>query len=446
MASGAPLMVVDGAGVVVDWSRHAEELLGHPAVEVVGHPATRLVRPAPEASGHAVGHELVALCHRSGRAVDADLRVRPWLRKDGSVAWAVFQGAADENKVSGVGTTVLEALFTQAPVAMYVLDPTLRITACNPAAQAMSHEVPERIVGGRLSDVYDYPASDEMQRILHGVLDGGADRAACFYAGKASEAGCAARVSVFRLEDRRGAVRGVAALMLDVTQREQAAARSRVVNAARERVGRTLDLAATCQDLVDALVPGFADVAVVEVVEAVVHGQDPPPGPLGRDVPLRRAAFRRSGGEQQVQAHPIGDVRSLPYPTPYTQALTDLKPRVVALDDETPWLAADPARARAIRESGVRALLAVPLTLRGAVLGLLSLYRTKRGDAFEEEEVGLAMDLAAHTAVCLDNARRFAREYTIAATIQRHVLAPCRPSQTGVQTAHLLVPGARGAG
>ncbi|MFF2167335.1 SpoIIE family protein phosphatase [Streptomyces sp. NPDC058175] len=446
MASGAPLMVVDGAGVVVDWSRHAEELLGHPAVEVVGHPATGLVRPAPEASGHAVGHELVALCHRSGRAVDADLRVRPWLRKDGSVAWAVFQGAADENKVSGVGTTVLEALFTQAPVAMYVLDPTLRITACNPAAQAMSREVPERIVGGRLSDVYDYPASDEMQSILHGVLDGGADRAACFYAGKASEAGCAARVSVFRLEDRRGAVQGVAALMLDVTQREQAAARSRVVDAARERVGRTLDLAATCQDLVDALVPGFADVAVVEVVEAVVHGQDPPPGPLGRDVPLRRAAFRRSGGEQQVQAHPIGDVRSLPYPTPYTQALTDLKPRVVALDDETPWLAADPARARAIRESGVRALLAVPLTLRGAVLGLLSLYRKKRGDAFEVEEVGLAMDLAAHTAVCLDNARRFAREYTIAATIQRHVLAPCRPSQTGVQTAHLLVPGARGAG
>ncbi|WTR44167.1 SpoIIE family protein phosphatase [Streptomyces sp. NBC_00118] len=294
--------------------------------------------------------------------------------------------------------------------------------------------------------MYDYPASDDMQSILRGVLDGGADRAACFYAGNASEAGCTARVSVFRLEDRQGAVQGVAALVLDVTQREQAAARSRIVNAARERVGRTLDLATTRQDLVDALVPGFADVAVVEVVEAVVHGQDPPPGPLGRDVPLRRAAFRQSGGEQQVQAHPIGDVRSLPYPTPYTQALTALKPRVVALDDETPWPAADPARARAIRESGVRALLAVPLTLRGTVLGLLSLYRTKRGDAFEEEEVGLAMELEAHTAVCLDHARRFAREYTIAATIQRHVLAPCRPSQTGVQTAHLLVPGARGAG
>jgi PAS domain S-box-containing protein len=50
MASDAPLLVLDGAGVVVDWSRHAEELLGHTAGEVVGRSATSLVRPAPVAS------------------------------------------------------------------------------------------------------------------------------------------------------------------------------------------------------------------------------------------------------------------------------------------------------------------------------------------------------------------------------------------------------------
>ncbi|MFE6756839.1 SpoIIE family protein phosphatase [Streptomyces sp. NPDC057684] len=449
MASDAPLMVIDGAGVVVEWSRHAEELLGHTAGDLVGQPATSLVRPTPVASGHAVGREQVALCHRSGRAVDADLRMRPWLRKDGSVAWAVFQVPADENMVSGVGTTVLEALFTQAPIPMYVLDPTLRIAACNAAAQAMWKQVPEQIVGSRLGDVYDFPAADDVQSILRGVLDADAsssDQVARFYARNASEAGCTDCVSVFRIEDRQGAVQGVAALVVDVTQCEQVRAHSHVVNAVRERVGQSLDLVTTCQDLVDGLVPGFADVAVVEVVDSLVHGQDLPPGPVGRDVPLRRAAFRNSAGEQAVQAHPIGDVRSLPSSTPYAQTLTDLKPRVVALDDTPSWLAADPARARAIRASGVCTLLAVPLTLRGTVLGLLSLYRTKRGDCFEEQEVGLAMELAAYTAVCLDNARRFAREYTIAATIQQHALAPCRPSQTGVQTAHLLVPGTQGAG
>jgi len=159
VASDAPLMGIDGGGVVVEWSCHAEELLGHSAGEVVGRPATRLVRATPAASGHVVGQGPAALCHRSGRAVAADLRVRPLLRRDGSAAWAVFQAAADEDTVSGMGTAVLEALFRQAPIALYILDPALRIVACNPAAQAMSHEDAEQIVGRRLSDVYDFPAS-----------------------------------------------------------------------------------------------------------------------------------------------------------------------------------------------------------------------------------------------------------------------------------------------
>ncbi|MEU9479433.1 SpoIIE family protein phosphatase [Streptomyces sp. NPDC048191] len=449
VASDAPLMVMDGAGAVVEWSRQAQELLGHTAGEVVGRPVTSLVRPVPAASGHSLGRDRVALCHRSGRAVAVDLRMRPLLREDGSVAWAVFQAAADEHKASWTGAAVLEALFAQAPFAVYVLDPTLRITACNAAAQVMCQAAPAQIVGRRLGDVYDFPAAEDVQSILRGVLESGAsssEHAVCFHARNAPETACTARVSAFRLEDRQGAVQGVAVLLLGATQREQARARSRIVHAVRERVGRTLDLITTCQDLAEALVPGFADVAVVEVVDALARGEDLPLGPVGRDVPLRRAAFRYSGGEQQVQAHPIGDVRGLPYSTPYAQTLTDLEPHVVALDGKPSWLAADPERARAIQASGARTLLAAPLTLRGRVLGLLSLYRTKRGDCFGEEDVALAMEAAAHTAVCLDIARRFAREHTTAATIQRHLLAPCQASGTGIQTAHLLMPGTQGAG
>jgi PAS domain S-box-containing protein len=85
----------------------------------------------------------------------------------------VFQAAADEDTVPGMGTAVLEALFRQAPIALYVLDPALRIVACNPAAQAISHEDAEQIVGRRLSDVYDFPASDDVQSVLSGVLESG---------------------------------------------------------------------------------------------------------------------------------------------------------------------------------------------------------------------------------------------------------------------------------
>src|SRR5215470_14599551 len=115
------------------------------------------------------------------------------------------------------------------------------------------------------------------------------------------------------------------------SEAEKHHARLRVGNQLRARIGQTLDVVAVCQEVADALVPGFADVAVVEVVDSVIRGEDPPLAPLGREVPLRRAAFRYSGDEARVQAHPVGDLRTLPFPSPYVQALTDLKPRVLDL-------------------------------------------------------------------------------------------------------------------
>src|SRR5260221_4297781 len=166
-----------------------------------------------------------------------------------------------------------------------------------------------------------------------------------------------------------------------------------------------------------------------------VRGRAPPLVRLGGGVPPRRAAFRYSGGEPQVQAHQVGDVRPLPFPGPYAQVLTDLKPRVLDLRPDMPWLPADPARAEAIRASGARALLAVPLALRGAVFGLLSLYRTEQAGSFDETEVDLTLGLAAETALSIDRARLYTREHTIAATVQRRLLPARQCSQTGIEIA-----------
>ncbi|XHM96182.1 SpoIIE family protein phosphatase [Peterkaempfera sp. SMS 1(5)a] len=102
-----------------------------------------------------------------------------------------------------------------------------------------------------------------------------------------------------------------------------------------------------------------------------------------------------------------------------------------------PWLAADPARAEAIRASGSHTLITAPLAVRGTVLGLISLYRTQQPDPYDEDDVKIVLQLADHTALCIDNARRYTREHTIAATVQRHLL-PRRPaSHTALETAYL---------
>ncbi|MEU7428934.1 SpoIIE family protein phosphatase [Streptomyces sp. NPDC040750] len=347
------------------------------------------------------------------------------------------------------GAAVLEALFHQSPTGLMVLDRELRILRISVNTPVLRTAHPEEIIGRHFTEVYDLSGPGEVEAMLHGVLERGAPiRGRLVGARRKGAQGpeCQFSVSVFRLEDVQGKILGVLAEIVDVTEREEVRTRLRVLGSVRERTGRTLDVVATCQELVQAVVPDFADIAVVEVVDAVVRGEEPPPSPLGRDVPLRRAAVGRSGGEEQVQAHPVGDVRSLPFPTPYAQTLADLRPRLVALGPETPWLAAVPPRAEVIRASGAHSLITTPLTLRGTVLGLLSLYRTDQADMYDQGDVTLAVAVAAHTALCIDNARRYTREHTIALTIQRHLLLPQPATGTTVETAHLHVPSDVGGG
>lgn len=143
--------------------------------------------------------------------------------------------------------------------------------------------------------------------------------------------------------------------------------------------------------------------------------------------------------------HPVGDVRTAPYGTPFGQALSDLRPRLLDLTADSSWLAADPARAEAIRAAGAHSLITAPLTLRGTVLGLLSLYRCGQTEPYSEDDIDLALELAAHTALCIDNARRFTRERTIAATTQRRLLPQSPGPRTAVDTAWLHLPADLGA-
>ncbi|MER7835977.1 SpoIIE family protein phosphatase [Streptomyces sp. NPDC096040] len=356
--------------------------------------------------------------------------------------------AHNEAVSPGKGAAVLEALFHQSPTGLLILDTELRIVRINFTRPDL-HEAPsEQVVGLRVTDVYDLSAPGEVAAMLRGVLENGAPvrgRLVGVRPKGAPGPEYLFSVSASRLEDAQGRVWGVLTEMLDVTERERVGARMRVLGAVREHVGRTLGVVATCEELVQAVVPDLADIAVVEVVDAVVRGEEPPLSPLGAEVPLRRAAYGHRGDEKLIQAHPVGDVRSLPFPTPYAQTLTDLKPRLVALAPDTPWLAADPPRAEAIRVSGARFLITAPLTLRGTVLGLLSLYRTDQA-VYDEGDVTLALEVAAHAALCIDNARRYTREHTIALTVQRHLLPPQPATWTTVETAHLHVPSAAGGG
>ncbi|WP_327325356.1 SpoIIE family protein phosphatase [Streptomyces sp. NBC_01210] len=343
---------------------------------------------------------------------------------------------------------LLHALFTQPPIGLHVLDPDLRIVRFNAAAPGVQGFSESEVVGRTFRDLGF--VVDDVDRMLRRVLATGESVSNFQYEGRLPRGPAGLRVlavSAFRLQSTDGRTLGVAATVVDITEQYRAQRRLELLYRAGEQIGTTLDVFRTAQELADVAVPGLADVVEVDVLDSVMHGDAPSPGPLLNQVTLRRAGFQAAAPEAVRSSYEVGDVRVMRYGygTPYAQSLTDLRPRLIrALDKDGGWPTRDPDQARMLREAGAHSFMAVPLAARGVVLGIAAFFRTKRAPPFEEADVSVAADLVARAAVCIDNARRYTREHTLARLTQRSLVPTRLPMHTAVETAYTYLPVASG--
>ncbi|GGU94913.1 hypothetical protein GCM10010495_00420 [Kitasatospora herbaricolor] len=346
---------------------------------------------------------------------------------------------------------LLAALFGGAPRCWYVLDRELRLVQLNRAARVLRCLPGEEAIGRRLTDfVPGFPAA-ELTGLAGEVLATGATLSGRLLYGHPAAAPDRAQVlslTLYRLEDgvtgRPGEPLGVAVAVEDVTARESAAERLAVLHRANQVIGSTLDLATTAQELADVTVPRFADATTVDVLDEAWRAGPAHEGPVGHDHPLRRAAYRtRHGGELPVR---IGRLNTFPFPTPFTQSLADVRPRLVKhLEFDEPWLRADVPTTERLRTAGVHSLMVVPLVVHETVLGLAAYYRYERPEPFDEDDLELARELTARAALSLDKARSYARERTVATALQRYLLPQRPPSVSAVDAAHLYITGGAGS-
>ncbi|MER5641488.1 SpoIIE family protein phosphatase [Kitasatospora sp. NPDC002227] len=197
--------------------------------------------------------------------------------------------------------------------------------------------------------------------------------------------------------------------------REAKAAQERLalVNAASTDIGTTLDLAQTARELALVATPRLADTVVVEVLDALMRGEDSqPPGRADRSAVLRRMAFHTTPSSAMQPVDEVGSVHHFHPSTPYAWALAHRRPLLIShLDDSAQtWFADDPARAAAAAREGVRSIMVVPLIARGSAVGVASFYRNVTEAPYTEEDLGLAAELAARAAVSIDNALLYTRE------------------------------------
>ncbi|WP_455354129.1 SpoIIE family protein phosphatase [Streptomyces sp. SYSU K217416] len=245
----------------------------------------------------------------------------------------------------------------------------------------------------------------------------------------------------------RGRRWGSVATLRDITELhtvtgQVAAAQERLTLAyeAGLSIGTTLDVRRTAEELAEAAVPEFADFVTVDLPDAVLRGDEPPAGTA-----LRRTAMGAIRTDHPL--YPLGRLIRFESPTPQAVALTGERPVLDPDLSRSPGAATqDPVRLQRLLDYGIHSLIVVPLRARGVVLGVVSFWRQEKPAPFEEADLALAEELVGRAAVCIDNARRYTREHTMALTLQRSLLPRWLPAHTAVDVAHRYLPSRAGVG
>ncbi|MFB7861266.1 SpoIIE family protein phosphatase [Streptomyces sp. NPDC056069] len=214
-----------------------------------------------------------------------------------------------------------------------------------------------------------------------------------------------------------------------------------LTNEASRRIGTTLDIGRTGQELVDVCTDGFAGLVTVDLLVSVLDDEDasPPSDPS----PLRRVAQR---------SVPDDDTTEFPVPTGRTHRYPVESEAARALATGMPVLRRAGASDASHDASGgapggeFHSAMLLPLVARGETLGLVRFFRTGSSAPFDEDDLLLAQEISARAAVSIDNARRYTNERSTALTLQRSLLPQHAVEQSAVVAASRYLPSGSRAG
>lgn len=285
----AATVVLDAHNTVIGWSPAAEALLGHPGEAVVGQPVDMLLGSHPADPGRRTAHDLVPsgsdtrmARHRDGHALQVVLAVCP-LTGGGPAARILLIAELESVRLSETRRAMLHGLTTQSAIGLAVYDTQLRLTWAN---TAHDHEVgrPLAEYRGRTADEL-FPDGTlltadgrTLNDVMHQVIDTGEPVIDLHFRGKLPsdpEKDHVWSCSYYRLLDADGHVLGVCEDAFDITERYEAQNRLALLVAAGGRIGTTLDMTVTAQEIADVAVPDFADAVTVDLERAVLEGGDP---------------------------------------------------------------------------------------------------------------------------------------------------------------------------
>ncbi|MER6038288.1 SpoIIE family protein phosphatase [Streptomyces sp. NPDC001835] len=442
---GLAAAVLDDRGTVVGWTGTAQDLTGFCADEVHGRPVRELVAGLPDdprRAAHVPATGRVRLRHQCGNTIDVTFRTT---RVSGSADFLVLAAPTPHVADHRNGAALLRALSAQKriTIALHATDFTTVQTNAMP-------DTPDRRPiqpGARLGDVLCAEDAETIEVVLRQVLETGVpvihknQRVSWRHHPARRHA---LSLSAFRLEDARGHPTGVAALYIDDTDQLRARRQLDLAHAVAERVGGSLDAVRTAQDLADALVPTFGDLAAVDLAEAVFDG-DEPAERLGGGEPHRRNAALAPATADWPPGIQRGNLVPSLSDHPLLRRFQHGETVVYDRDDYIA-LIAGPHPAEQFLPHDVQAVMVAPLHARSLTLGAIVVWRTSPSEPFTEDEVDLMRQIASRGALAIDNARRYTREHRTAMALQQRLLPPATTDTPAAETAGVYLPTDRGGG
>ncbi|BAC67821.1 hypothetical protein SAVERM_112 [Streptomyces avermitilis MA-4680 = NBRC 14893] len=464
-------------GIVTGWSEGARELLGYTPPQIVGHPAARLLADGTgeQARRETAGRERfsgqVALLHRDGHRLLRNLLAHRRTPQGPQPAeWLVVSAvtAASASPRTPDSQALREWVFSQSPCILAVFDTDLRLVTANTGMESALLLPEEQMRGLRLPEITPGPASEEAETKMRRALETGQTQHMQAYlhpTGVSAQRGWSTTLAP--LKDPGGTVRAVCLAAHHRQQEHLARQRMLLLNDAGARIGTTSDIQRTVQELADVAVPRLADFAAVDLLDVPRRGGEPARLPATGPITMHRTALHTTpdnhtshtshtshdgddgdGGDTHPATPPAAGEKILyPAQSPVAQCLAQGHGALYEADDPalTRWAANDPTAAWT-RRQGTHSVMVVPLRAHGTTLGVALFARSHRPEPFEADDLWLAEELTAQTAVHLHNAHRHAREHTTTMTLQRSLLPQKLPDQGALDIATRYLPAGSKAG
>lgn len=319
------------------------------------------------------------------------------------------------------------AIFEQTPIGLTLFDRDLRCLRCNRALGELAGVVASEQRGNTVSEVFGRLEPD-LTAEFGRVLKDGRPVASI----RVSGGGRRCTVGLFPVRKSGGELIGVAAVMADVTEREERLERERLAGRRSrqlERLASTISQALTPQDISRAV-----------VAEAVLALE----GDGGAVVLLdeaRQMLWMSAGIGWPLQERGWFENVSLSVRSPLTDAVRTR--RLVHVDDSRAQDAHYPELADERARHGTVASLALPLNSGPRCMGgLVITFKAPR--AFRPDELEFAEEVAERCAAGIARARLYEREHETAAALQRSLMPSALPDLESVLVGARFRPAGTG--